>query len=65
MSLNNLCPIFVVYPFFRIENISVFLKELHHRSCILKKLAKLFKIVIFNPFQSSPSLFLFALESPL
>ena len=31
------------------------LKELRHRSCILKKLAKLFKIVISNPFQSSPS----------
>ena len=31
------------------------LKELRHRWGILKKLAKLFKIVIFNPFQSSPS----------
>ena len=31
------------------------LKELRHRSCFLKKLAKLFKIIIFNPFQSSPS----------
>ena len=31
------------------------LKELRHRSCILKKMAKLFKIVISNPFQSSPS----------
>ena len=36
------------------------LKELRHPSCILKKkkkqkMAKLFKIVIFNPFQSSPS----------
>ena len=31
------------------------LKELRYRSCILKKLAKLFKIVISNPFQSSPS----------
>ena len=30
------------------------LKELCHRSCILKKIAKLFKIVISNPFQSSP-----------
>ena len=31
------------------------LMELHHRSCILKKqMAKLFKIVVFNPFQSSP-----------
>ena len=30
------------------------LKELRHRSCILKKIAKLFKIVISNPFQSSP-----------
>ena len=33
----------------------VALKELRHHSCILKKLAKLFKIVISNPFQSSPS----------
>ena len=32
------------------------LKELNHRSGILKKMAKLFKIVISNPFQSSPSL---------
>ena len=31
------------------------LKELCHCSCILKKLAKLFKIVISNPFQSSSS----------
>ena len=31
------------------------LKELHHRLCILKKLATRFKIVISNPFQSSPS----------
>jgi len=31
------------------------LKELRHRSCILKKIVKLFKIVISNPFQSSPS----------
>ena len=31
------------------------LKEVRHRSCILKKLAKLCKIVISNPFQSSPS----------
>jgi len=31
------------------------LKELRHRSCFLKKIAKLFKIVISNPFQSSPS----------
>ena len=31
------------------------LKELRHRSCILKKLAELFKIVISNLFQSSPS----------
>ena len=32
------------------------LKEaLRHRSCILKKLAKLFKIIISNPFQPSPS----------
>ena len=31
-------------------------KELCHCSCVLKKLiAKLFKIVIFNPFKSSPS----------
>ena len=28
------------------------LKELHHHSCILKKFAKLFKIVISNSFQS-------------
>ena len=41
------------------------LKELRHCSCILKKLVKLLKIVISNPFKSSPSLFLFALESPL
>ena len=33
----------------------VHLKELHHRSCILKKLDKLFKTVISNLFQSSPS----------
>ena len=33
----------------------VALKELRHCSCILKKLAKFFKI-ISNPFQSSPSL---------
>ena len=32
-----------------------YLKELRHRSCILKKLPKLFKIVISNPIQSSPS----------
>ena len=31
------------------------LKELRRRSCFLKTLAKLFKIVISNPFQSSPS----------
>ena len=31
------------------------LKELRHCSCILKKLATLFKIIIFNLFQSSPS----------
>ena len=31
------------------------LKDLRHRSCILKKLAKLLKIVISNQFQSSPS----------
>ena len=31
------------------------LKELRHHSCLLKKLAKLFKITISNPFQSSPS----------
>ena len=30
-------------------------QELRHRSCILKILAKLFKIVISNPFQSSPA----------
>ena len=33
---------------------NVSLKELSHRSCILKRLAKLFKNVISNPFQSSP-----------
>ena len=31
------------------------LKELRHRSCILKRIAKLFKIVISNPFRPSPS----------
>ena len=33
------------------------LKERHHRLCILNKMAKLFKVVISNPFdfQSSPS----------
>ena len=44
------------------------LKELRHRSCILKKIVKVFIIVISNQFQSSPSqlsLFLFALESSL
>ena len=44
------------------------LKELCHCSCILKKLAKLFKIIIPNPFQSYhpwPSLFLVVLESTL
>ena len=40
------------------------LKELRHRSCI-SKTNGLKKIVICNPFQSSPSLFLFALESTL
>ena len=32
------------------------LNELRHRSCVLKKSAKLFKVVISNPFQSSPSI---------
>ena len=42
----------------------VVLKELRHRSCILKKMAKLFKIR-FNFLHSQPSLFLFVLESLL
>ena len=33
----------------------LFLKQLRYRSFILKKKAKLFKIVIFNSFQSTPS----------
>ena len=44
------------------------LKELRHRSCILKQLAKLFKIIISHLFQSLPSsavLVSFSLESPL
>ena len=36
------------------------LKELCHRSCILKKLPRLFKTVISNPFPFPPSLFLFS-----
>ena len=45
------------------------LKDLSHRLCILKKLAKLFKIVIFFPIRFNllhpqPPLFLFVLESP-
>ena len=35
--------------------------QLYHHSCILKKMAKLFKTVISNPFQSSPS---FAILAP-
>ena len=35
--------------------ILLYLKELSHRSLFFKKLAKLFKIFLSNPFQSSPS----------
>ena len=51
----NLCLHTMCLAFFGIIMLSPYLKELRHRSCILKKLAKLFKIVISNPFQSSPS----------
>ena len=37
------------------DTVTAPLKELRLRSCILNKLAKLFKIVISNPSQSSPS----------
>ena len=33
----------------------LYLKEVHHHSCILNKMAKVFKIAICNPFQISPS----------
>ena len=55
----------IIIDIFIVDNVRVYmicfnlqkkrLKELRHRSCILKKSAKLFKIVIFNPFQSSQS----------
>ena len=47
--------LFLELTFFVIFLVKTSLKVLRRRSCILKKMAKLFKIFISNLFQSSPS----------